>query len=77
MRVNVKPLTHWVITKGYTIRFHQRTPRQVTGVLNTPAGAVDFTYDPVALVVSLPDEQITINEYGWEIPAHASKQGSL
>ena len=42
MRANVKPLTHWIIYKGYTVRFATRTPAEVTGTLTTPAGPVDF-----------------------------------
>jgi len=67
MRVNVKPLTHWVIYKGYKVRFKERTPTQVTGVLTTDTGEVAFAYDPVKQVVTLPDAQIAINEYGWEL----------
>jgi hypothetical protein len=64
---NVKPLTHWVIYKGYRVRFTERTASAVRGVLTTPEGAVDFHYDPLAKVVYLPDAAITINDYGWEV----------
>ena len=67
MSVNVKPLTHWVIYKGYKVRFKARTPAQVTGVLTTATGTVEFSYNPATLVVTLPDRQVTINEYGWEV----------
>lgn len=67
MSINVKPLTHWIIYKGYKVRFKTRPPAQVTGVLTTAAGAVEFSYDPTALVVTLPDRRVTINEYGWEL----------
>jgi hypothetical protein len=66
-RVNVKPLMHWLIYRGYTVRITARAPHQVTGVLTTPTGTQAFTYDPVAQVVSLPTTTIAINEYGWEI----------
>lgn len=67
MSVNVKPLTHWLIYKGYKVRFKTRTSAEVTGVLTTATGAVEFSYDPAALVVTLPDQRVTINEYGWEV----------
>jgi len=68
MRVNVKALTHWVIYKGYTVRFTSRSPQRVEGVLSTPDGAeIVFGYDAVNQVVELPGERIRINEYGWEM----------
>lgn len=72
MRVDVKPFTHWVIYKGYTVRFTARTPAQVTGLLTEPDGAqLAFRYDPVARVVALPGRQVAINDYGWEIATQA------
>ncbi len=67
MRANVKPFTHWVIYKRYTVRFHQRTMQLVTGILTTPTGEVLFRYEPEQMIIHLPTEQIAINEYGWEI----------
>lgn len=68
MRVDVKPLTHWVIYKGYTVRFTGRHPQRAEGVLTTPEGArVHFVYDAANRVITLPDERIRINEYGWEV----------
>lgn len=67
MSINVKPLTHWIIYKGYKVRFKVRTPAQVTGVLTTATGEVEFSYNPATLVVTLPERQVTINEYGWEL----------
>jgi hypothetical protein len=67
MRINVKPLTHWIIYRGYKVRFTERMPGCVTGVLTRPDGEVSFQYDPNAQRVDLPDEQIMINEYGWEL----------
>ena len=67
IRANVKPLTHWVIYKGYTVRFTRRDVTAVTGVLSTPDGPLTFAYDPRAQVIHLPDRAICINEYGWEI----------
>ncbi len=67
MRPNVKPLTHWLIYKGYTVRFQERHPEQVTGVLTTPEGQVPFQYDPQRRVIHLPGQRIVINAYGWEV----------
>lgn len=68
MRVNIKALTHWVIYKGYKVRFTSRSPQRVEGVLTTPDSAeITFSYDPVAQVVELPNERIRINDYGWEV----------
>ena len=68
MRANVKPLTHWVIYKGYSMRVTARSPATVAGWLTLPGGAqLAFRYDPAARVVALPGRRITINDYGWEI----------
>lgn len=68
MRVDVKPLTHWVIYKGYKVRFTARRPPVAEGVLTTPEGAeIRFAYDASTRVVTLPEERIRINEYGWEL----------
>jgi hypothetical protein len=72
MRVNVKPLTHWVIYKKYAVRFKERQPQSVTGILTTPGGAVPFTYDPQQKTIQLPDGIVAINEYGWEVHQEAS-----
>lgn len=68
MHANVKPLTHWVIYRGYKVRFTARDATRVTGVLTAADGtAVSFRYDPIAMVVALPGERITLNVHGWEI----------
>lgn len=68
MRVDVKPLTHWVIYKGYTVRFTGRSPQRTEGVLTTPEGVqVRFTYDALNRIITLPDERIRIDKYGWEV----------
>lgn len=67
MGFSVKPLTHWVIYKGYKVRFKERAPARVTGVLTTTAGEVEFTYEPTSKVITLPDLRVTINDYGWEL----------
>jgi hypothetical protein len=72
-RANVKPLVHWAIARGYTVRFGERTPNRVTGSMSTPNGPVAFAYDPIARLITLEDgaavttaATIAINEYGWE-----------
>jgi hypothetical protein len=67
VRVNVKPLMHWIIYRGYTVRITRREPEQVTGILTTPDGPVTFFYNAARQIVSMPGTQIQINEYGWEI----------
>lgn len=68
MRPNVKPLTHWVIYRGYKVRFTGRGASEVAGVLTAGDGTVvSFRYDPVTMEVSLPGERITINAHGWEV----------
>lgn len=66
-KANVKPLTHWVIYRGYKVRFGERGAGLVTGVLTTPQGELDFRYDPVARLIELPAARIAIDEFGWEI----------
>lgn len=66
-RVNVKPLMHWLIHRRYTIRITQRATDEVKGMITTPEGKLDLSYDPVAMVVVLPEKRIRINEYGWEL----------
>lgn len=66
MRANVKPLTHWIIYKKYTVRFRERLPNSVTGILFTPEEQLPFTYDPQEMSIELPDRKVKINEYGWE-----------
>ncbi len=67
MGFSVKPLTHWVIYKGYKMRFKERSPMRVTGVLTTPTGEIEFAYEPTSKVVTLPELRVTINEHGWEL----------
>jgi hypothetical protein len=67
MRANVKPLTHWIIYRGYKVRFSERTPIKVSGVLTTPAGELMFTYDLATQTVQMGSERVVINEYGWEM----------
>ena len=72
MGPNVKPFTHWVIYKGYKVRFTSRSAELVSGVLTTVAGAtLSFQYEPALQIVHLPGEQIRINEFGWEVERKA------
>lgn len=71
MRANVKPLTHWIIYKGYTVRFSKRTPAQVTGTLTTPEGSVEFSYAPDSMRIEMADRTVLINEHGWELEQEA------
>jgi hypothetical protein len=66
-RANVKPLMHWLIYRGYTVRISKRTPSEVEGVMTTPDGPIQFRYEPTAQLIHLPEQTIAINEYGWEI----------
>ncbi len=67
MRANVKPLTHWIIYRGYTVRFLTRTAAAVSGLLTTPDGELPFDYDPAGMVVRLPAATVRINAHGWEL----------
>lgn len=67
IKANVKPLTHWVIYKGYTVRFTRRDATSVAGVLTTPDGPLTFEYDATIQVIHLPTHSIAINQYGWEL----------
>ncbi|MBE2238550.1 MAG: hypothetical protein IAE81_12225 [Caldilineaceae bacterium] len=74
MRIDVKPLTHWVIYKGYRVRFTSRSAAHVAGILTTQEGVeIAFTYNPVVRLVQLPDAHIRINEYGWELEHSGDK----
>ena len=71
-RIDVKPLTHWAIYKGYTLRFRRRTPQRVDGVLTDAAGIERaFVYAPDTLVLELPGERVRLNAYGWELERQA------
>ena len=74
MRPNVKPLTHWLIYKGYTVRFGQRSTDSVRGIITTPEGDLAFDYAPQTMIIRLPNRTIAINQYGWEIDAGPSSE---
>ncbi|HHY57882.1 MAG TPA: hypothetical protein GYA08_20875 [Chloroflexi bacterium] len=68
MRVDVKALTHWIIYKGYRVRFTQRDASAVAGVLTAADGVeLAFTYAPATKTVHLPGESVRINDFGWEV----------
>jgi hypothetical protein len=68
MKIDVKPLVHWAIYKGYKLRFRSRTPELVAGVLTDADGSeVSFEYLPDARVLQAGDQRIRMNEYGWEV----------
>jgi hypothetical protein len=68
MSANVKPLTHWAIYKGYRLRFRSRATERVTGVLTNAEGVeIAFDYLPAERIVQLPEEEVHINDFGWEI----------
>ncbi len=74
---NVKPLTHWAIYKGCTLRFRSRAAERVTGVLTGADGAgVPFAYAPETLTLHVGGEVIRLNEYGWEVERWAESQGA-
>ncbi|MBP7961142.1 MAG: hypothetical protein KBG20_01950 [Caldilineaceae bacterium] len=88
--MTLKALTHWIIYKGYKVRFRQRGKEEVIGTLSTPTGDVPFVYHVSAMQVRLPDHWIIINEHGWELrrmtpkpptgansPDESSQKGSL
>ena len=67
MKIDVKPLARWAIYKGCTLRFRDRTPECVTGVLTDGDGKkMAFEYLPQALVLRVGGENIRMDEYGWE-----------
>ena len=69
----LKPFIHWVIYKGYKVRYTDHSTNLVVGVLTTDTDTLEFQYDPEAQLISLPDEQIGINEHGWEIATNPAR----
>lgn len=67
-RADVKPLTHWAISKGATLRFTSRDPALVRGLARLPDGAHAFAYDPTTRTLILEGRPpVALNEYGWEV----------
>ena len=77
MRADVKPLTHWLIYRGYSVRFSHRSPESVQGVIATPEGELAFDYEPQSMTIHLPDRTVVINQYGWEIDRGQPEQDDL
>lgn len=65
--MSVKALTHWIIYKGYRVRFTRRTPQEVEGILFTPEGETPFVYHRQTHQITLPTTTVNINEHGWEL----------
>ena len=66
--MSVRPLVLWVTRQqATTMRFTRRDADEATGVLTNPTGAVPFTYDRGARQLRLPDRNIYLNDYGWEV----------
>lgn len=67
MNANVKPLTHWAIYQGCKLRFRSRAPACVTGVLTDAQGGEKmFDYLPAERIIRLADQEVHIDEFGWE-----------
>jgi len=49
------------------MRFTQRDPDVVKGVLTYANGTVPFSFDRKSRRLSLPDREIYLDEYGWEV----------
>jgi hypothetical protein len=69
--MSIKPLMHWIIYKGYTVRFIRRQPHEVAGLLTTPEGQVFFRYETEPKRIHLPDTVVDINQHGWELAQDA------
>lgn len=49
------------------MRFTRRESERAEGVLNGPDGTVKFVYDRRAGCLHLPDRDIYLDDYGWEV----------
>ncbi|MDE0196918.1 MAG: hypothetical protein OXK78_01915 [Caldilineaceae bacterium] len=49
------------------MRFTRRDPELATGVLTDAKGTVSFSFDRKSRRLSLPDREIYLDEYGWEV----------
>ena len=66
--MSVRPLVLWVTRQEETVmRFTQRDKKFATGVLTDADGTVAFSFDRSARRLSLPDRDIYLDEYGWEV----------
>ena len=69
--MSVRPLVLWVTRQEETVmRFTRRDSDIASGVLTDPNGTVHFTFDRPARRLSLPDRDIYLDEYGWEVDEH-------
>ncbi|MDE0198765.1 MAG: hypothetical protein OXK78_11270 [Caldilineaceae bacterium] len=66
--MSVRPLVLWVTRQEETVmRFSRRDRDVATGVLTDANGTVPFHFDRLARRLSLPDRDIYLDEYGWEV----------
>lgn len=66
--MSVRPLVLWVTRQEETVmRFTRRDRDVATGVLTDANGTVPFAFDRLARRLSLPDRNIYLDEYGWEV----------
>lgn len=66
--MSVRPLVLWVARQEETVmRFTRRDEELATGVLNDADGTTPFSFDRLAKRLSLPDRDIYLDDYGWEV----------
>ena len=66
--MSVRPVVLWVgRQEETTMRFTRRDPELATGVLTDAKGTVSFSFDRKSRRLSLPDREIYLDEYGWEV----------
>ena len=66
--MSVRPLVLWVARQEETVmRFTRRDENIATGVLTDADGTVPFSFDRLAKRLSLPDRDIFLDDYGWEV----------
>ncbi len=66
--MSVRPLVLWVTRQEETVmRFSRRDRDVATGVLTDAKGTVPFAFDRLARRLRLPDRDIYLDEYGWEV----------
>lgn len=66
--MSVRPLVLWVTRQEETVmRFTRRDRNIATGVLTDVNGTVPFSFDRLARRLSLPDRDVYLDDYGWEV----------
>ena len=66
--MSVRPLVLWVTRQEETVmRFTRRDSDFAAGVLTDPNGTVPFSFDRLTRRLSLPDGDVYLDEYGWEV----------